>query len=526
MSGLESIKSRQSQASKASHRSRSRLGVGFTAGLDEQNFDRDTELELQRTKSHRNAELGKEDDPNLVEFCGPDDPGNPQNWPLWKKWTITGALGMMCFVATFSSSVFASAITETSELFNVSTEVMTLGVSLNVLGYAVGPILWGPFSELYGRKMPLFIGYAIFAIFQIPVAVAQNIETVMICRFLGGCAACAPLVIVGASLADFWDPVDRGVAMGVFASSIFVGPALGPSIGGFMVLNPNMGWRWTAWLTLVMAAFLGLLGFFLVPESYAPVILQGRAKRIRFETKNWAIHAKADEQQVDLREIVTKYLTRPFLMLLSEPILVAMTVYMSLLYGIIYLFFEVFPIIYEEQRGWNAGVGGLPFLSLLIGILLGCSIMIWHVKTRFARKLAKEGRVVPEERLLPTILGGVLLPAGLFWFAWTNGVASPWPQLIALVPIGMGFILIFVQGLTYIIDCYLMFAASAIAANTVARSMVGAGFPMFATAMFDNLGVPWATSLLGFLTLAMLPAPILFYLYGGKLRKISKFSLY
>jgi MFS transporter, DHA1 family, multidrug resistance protein len=146
-------------------------------------------------------------------------------------------------------------------------------------------------------------------------------------------------------------------------------------------------------------------------------------------------------------------------------------------------------------------------------------------KTRFARKMKKHGRVIPEERLPPMILGSVLLPIGLFWFAWTSSPHITWvPQVIAGIPIGWGILMIFLQGLNYIIDVYMWHANSAIAANTLIRSLAGAGFPLFATAMYHTLGVNWATSLLGFLCVAMIPAPILFYIYGAKIRKMSKFS--
>jgi MFS transporter, DHA1 family, multidrug resistance protein len=146
-------------------------------------------------------------------------------------------------------------------------------------------------------------------------------------------------------------------------------------------------------------------------------------------------------------------------------------------------------------------------------------------KTRFARKMKKHGRVIPEERLPPMILGSIILPIGLFWFAWTSSPHITWvPQVIAGVPIGWGILMIFLQGLNYIIDVYMWHANSAIAANTLLRSLAGAGFPLFARAMYLNLGVNWATSLLGFLCIAMIPAPILFYIYGAKIRKMSKFS--
>jgi len=283
-------------------------------------------------------------------------------------------------------------------------------------GFAVGPLIWGPFSELYGRTIPLFFGFAIFAIFQVPVAVAQNLHTILICRFFGGLFGCAPLAIVGGALADFWDPVDRGIAICLFSAATFIGPVAGPIVGGFITMS-YLGWRWTAWITLIMAALFWTIGLILVPETYAPVLLQRRAKKIRYETKNWAIHAKADENKVDFHEIIVKYLFRPLTMLILEPILIFVTLHMSVIYGILYLFFTAYPISFQEERMWNAGVGALPFLGITIGVLIGGTIIAIVTKTRFARKLKENGKVIPEERLPPMIVGAALLPCGLFWFA-------------------------------------------------------------------------------------------------------------
>lgn len=105
-------------------------------------------------------------------------------------------LGLMTVCVTFASSVFSSATQATARVFNVSPEVMVLGTSLFVLGFAFGPLIFGPLSELYGRKTPLFVGMFTFAIFQIPVAVATNLQTIFVCRFFGGVFASAPLAIV------------------------------------------------------------------------------------------------------------------------------------------------------------------------------------------------------------------------------------------------------------------------------------------------------------------------------------------
>ncbi|KAJ9215579.1 hypothetical protein DTO166G4_2949 [Paecilomyces variotii] len=489
------------------------------------------DIEKEEEDIERGGEAPLEDenapkkDPNLVEWDGPDDPENPQNWPKWKKWVYTMTLSSLTVWITFASSVFSEATLVTAEEFGVSTEVTTLGTSLVVFGFAVGPLIWGPMSELYGRMPPLFFGYAVFAIFQIPVAVAQNLQTIMVCRFFVGVFGCAPLAVIGGALADFWDPVDRGVAVAFFSAATFGGPTAGPIVGGFIV-SSHLGWRWTAWITLIASAFFGLIALIIVPETYAPILLQRRAARLRHETKNWAYHSFLDEHRPTFKDILWKYILRPFQMLFLEPILVCITIYLALIYGILYLFFEAYPVSFQEVRGWkHPGVAALPFLGILIGVFIGVALISIITKTRFARKLEKHGRVVPEERLVPMMIASVILPAGLFWFGWTSSPHVHWfPQVLAGVPIGCGILVIFMQGLNYIIDVYLMFANSAIAANTLVRSCVGGGFPLFAVQMYHNLGVNWASSVLGFITVAMIPIPILFFFYGKKIRSLSKFS--
>jgi multidrug resistance protein len=488
--------------------------------------EEDLDLESGDDAQHQLTPNEKEPkEPNLVEWDGPDDPENPMNMPHWRKWLITMTMSSMTMWLTFASSVFSTATRVTAQQFNVSTEVMTLATSLVVFGFALGPLMWSPLSELYGRKYPLFIGYALFAIFQIPVAVAKNVQTILVCRFLMGLLGCSPLAVVGGAMADFWDPVDRAIAIAMFSAATFVGPVLGPIVGGFLT-DSYLGWRWTAWITLIASGSFGTIAWFIVPETYHPVLLQRRAARLRRETGNEALHAFLDNHKPTLSDIVRKYFFRPVQMLFLEPILILITLYLALVYGILYLFFEAYPVSFQEVRGWtNGGVAGLPFLGIMIGVLCGVALIIWQTKTRFARKLAKHGRVVPEERLIPMMIASVLLPAGLFWFGWTSDKNIHWaPQVISGIPIGMGILVIFMQGLNYIIDVYLMFANSAIAANTLVRSSLGGSFPLFAMQMYHKLGVDWASSLLGFLTVAMIPIPILFFIYGKKIRAMSKFS--
>lgn len=194
-------------------------------------------------------------------------------------------------------------------------------------------------SEVLGRRIPLFAGYALFAIFQIPVALAQNVATICVGRFLGGFFAAAPLSVVGGALADLWDPIPRSYAICIFAAGGFAGPVAGPIAGGF-ITESSLGWRWTSWITLIMAGVFGAVGILVIPETSPARILQLRAAKLRKETGNSEYHAAADANKLTMDRVLRVYLIRPFQMFLQEPILALMTAYMSFLYGIVYLLFE------------------------------------------------------------------------------------------------------------------------------------------------------------------------------------------
>jgi multidrug resistance protein len=194
-------------------------------------------------------------------------------------------------------------------------------------------------SEVLGRRPPLLWGYLLFAIFQIPVALAQNVTTICVGRFLGGFFAAAPLSVVGGILADLWDPIPRSYAICIFAAGGFAGPVAGPIAGGY-IAESRLGWRWTSWITLIIAAVVGVLAYFIVPETSAPRILQYRAASLRKDLRTNEYHAKADDEKLTVQRILTVYMTRPFSMFIQEPILALVTSYMSFLYGMVYLLFE------------------------------------------------------------------------------------------------------------------------------------------------------------------------------------------
>jgi DHA1 family multidrug resistance protein-like MFS transporter len=374
---------------------------------------------------------------DLVDWEGPNDPENPQNWSRKYRWYTIMILAFMTFVVSFASSVWSTATVVTAEQFGVSQEVMILGVTLYVVGFAVGPLVFGPASELYGRRTPLMIGVFGFIIFQIPIGVATNLETIFVCRFFGGAFGSAALAIVPGMAVDLFDPVERAMATMAYAAAVFAGPAVGPIVGEYTVKNIN--WHWTAWFTMIMEVFFFTIALFTLKETFPAVILKKKAARLRRETRNWALHTKLDEDPIEFGYLMRKYGLKPAQMMAREPILIVMTIYISLVYGILYLIFFAYPFSFEGDRGIPFGMSSLPFIAIFIGVITACLSLAWETKVIFTPKFVKAKKVIPEERLPPMMVGGVVLVIGLFWFAWTSQPSiSPWPQIISGVFIGCG----------------------------------------------------------------------------------------
>ncbi|KAM3459311.1 hypothetical protein NHJ6243_007058 [Beauveria neobassiana] len=461
----------------------------------------------------------------VVEFDGPNDPLHAQNWPLRKKLLTSAMLGYTTMTSAFTSSIFSAGTQVVAKQYGVGSEVGLLGTTFYVLGFAFGPTIWAPLSELRGRRLPIVVAMFGFTLFSIACATGENIQTILICRFFSGLFGACPLAVVAAVFSDMFDNRSRGIAITIFSMAVFTGPMFAPFIGGFIV-ESHLGWRWTEYLASIMGAVAFILDLFFLEETYAPVVLISKASELRRRTKNWGIHAKQEEIEVDLRELLSKNLSRPLRLLFTEPIILLLSIYMSFIYGILYLFFSAYPLVFVGVHGFSSGVAGLTFFGMIIGQLLAGGTVILQ-QPWYNRKLAaNNGLPIPEWRLPSIMAGGIAFAIGIFWFGWT-GYRSDihWiaPTLSGLLT-GFGLMSIFLQALNYLVDAYLMFAASAIAGNTFLRSLCGAGFPLFARQMFQGLGIQWAGTLLGCIALLLAPIPFVFYKWGASIRGRSKIA--
>jgi MFS family permease len=462
---------------------------------------------------------GTDSDPFIVEFQN-DDSDNPMNFTSAKKWFIIFIVTLSVFAVTLTSSAYSGSGNEILIQFHCSTELFALGISLFVLGFAIGPALWAPLSELYGRKILFVTTHTCMVAFVAASAGANSMTALLVFRFLTGMFGASPLTNAGGVIADMFPAPQRGLSMIFFCSAPFMGPVLGPIIGGF--ISMNIGWRWVQGVCSIFLGVVWIAGSILVPETYGPVILRKRASQLSNKTgKSYKTALQQHHSSLASSEVFRKALMRPWVLLFREPIVLIAATYLAIIYGTVYMFMPALPIVYQQGRGWNEGLGGLAFLGLVCGMLIGIVYAI--VDDIRYKKLGKSA--TPESRLPPGAVGAVCMPIGLITFAWTNSPSIHWAASIILsAPFGFGCVLVFLSCLNYLIDSYTIYAASVLGASAMLRAFFGMAFPLFTDQMYKNIGIHWASTIPGFLTLACLPFPFVMLKYGEALRMKCKYS--
>ena len=300
---------------------------------------------------------------------------------------------------------------------------------------------------------------------------------------------------------------------------------MGPIAGGFIAEKTT--WRWVFWATSIAAGLIQLFGLLFLKETYSPTLLHRKAAKLRKESGNSSLHTEFEDPERSLANIMTRSLVRPLILLGTQPIVQILAVYGAYLYGIIYLVVSTFPALWETVYKESVGIGGLNYISPAIGLFCGAQICA-PINDRIYRILKTKNHKIgrPEFRVPLMIPGSLLVPTGLFIYAWTAEKHTHWigPNIgVALFTAGVVIGSQCMQ--TYLVDAYTRYAASAIAAATVLRSLAGFGFPLFAPTMYDSLGYGWGNSLLGFFAIGLgVPAPFFIWFYGQKLRESSTFA--
>ncbi|KAJ6538832.1 major facilitator superfamily domain-containing protein [Mycena vulgaris] len=468
----------------------------------------------------QSPEPEKKDD-HLVSLDASED---PLCFSTFRKWLAVAVISSGSFCVTCASSMASFTELGMAAEFHVSREPTILMISLFVLGLGIGPLITGPFSEVYGRAIIYRISYILLVLLSLPVVFAPNLAVALVFRFFLGTAGASFLSVAGGSIADMFSGPTVGNPMAVYTISPFLGPVFGPLIGGF--INQNLNWRWTYRILLIWTFGELLAIFLLVPESYAPVLLKRKAHKLRKDTGDQAYWAPLDRRDTSLTRSLLLSCYVPFKLLIFDRMALLLDTWNAFLLGILYLMFQAFPIIFENGHHFNVQTTGLTFLGIGFGMGLGlASQPFWNRLS--AREAAKHGgKAPPETLLIMGQVGGVLVPLSLYWFAFTTYPRVHWiVPILASVPFGTGVGFVFTATFTYLVTAYRPIAASAMASNSAMRSAFAAAFPLFAGAMYNKLGTVGATALLAGLTTLMAPLPFIFHRIGPRLRARSKFAV-
>lgn len=468
----------------------------------------------------------------IVDWNGENDPENPRNWSMTAKFWVALEICMVTLSVNIGASIYTAGIVELMSDLGVSQVVGTIPLTLYVFGLGLGPMIFSPFSEQasIGRRNIYMPTLFVFMILQIPTALSKNIASLSILRFLGGLVASPCLSIGPATICDVLTIPYGAIGIGIWSVAAVSGPLFGPIFGAVLTVKGN--WRWCFWFLCIFSGSCFFIMIFLFPETNGNAIMYKKAKRLRkkWGTNNIISNSEINSYNSTKKEILVETLWRPIAITFTEPVVLLIDIYLSLIYSLIYLYFESFPIVFMETKGFSTILMGVAYLSVFVGSIIGCIIYTTLAYRVHTRKLLQNEKVLPEVFLPMTIVASIILPCGVLIFGWTSLKNLPWVgPCIGAAIFAIGSFIIFQALFNYIGLSFPRYMASAFAGNSLFRSLIGGSFPLFGRIMYQNLAtkkfpVAWGSSVLGFISLGMVAIPVLFYLNGPRLRANSKYS--
>lgn len=467
-------------------------------------------------------------DPFLVDWCGEEDPDKPTNWANWKKSIIIVLTMLLSCITYMGSSIFVPGQDEIQEEFGSGHVVTTLNLSLYALGYGIGPVIFSPLSEVakLGRQQIYIVTFFMFTMFQIGCATAPNIGGLIVMRFITGIVCSPSLSTGGATVADTITMKYLPICLAIWDMGATCAPIFAPLFGAVMTVAKD--WRWIFWFLLFLSATLLVILIFFYPETSHENILSRRARRLREQTGDNRYYTKQEriDSEMTTKNFIITTCYRPLKLIVNEPIVLAFDLYISLAYGAFYLFFEAFPFVFNGIYHFTLIETGLSYMGFMVGAFISFPILFIFLHT-IVNPRVKNNTFTPETYLILAQWVGWCLPFSLFLFGW--GAGTHWiTPIIAEV-----FFLICVWNLfqvtySYLALCYPKYVASVYAGNGLLRAIFACIFPLFAQALYKNLGsekypVGWGSSLIGFFTIGLTFVPFVLYKYGATLRAKSKY---
>ncbi|KAI0385893.1 putative florfenicol exporter [Hypomontagnella monticulosa] len=484
---------------------------GVMAGSPE---NQDTEAEKRLARLH---ELYG------ATWDGIDDPNDPYNWPEWRKILIGIIFSVGQLVTLMSASIMAAALGNISHDLNIGASTAQITLSIYFLGLGIGPFFIAALCEMNGRKQIWVTSNLWYILWNALCPVGKSNALMIVGRFLAATGAGAGITLTGPVMADMYHAKDRGKSLAIASFLPYLGPALGPIVGGVVV--QLIYWPWLFWIVSIFDAFITLLGVIFIKESYTPVLLRRKAVARSDQPVSPTISPMGLAFWRDFFSRLGTYLRRPLRLLIRRPIIQVISLVLALNFGIYTLMLSTFATLWIDRYGQSALIGSLHYISFSIGFVITAQVgghLMDIIYRRLRDRASNKGDGRPEFRA-PYMLPGVLfIPIGLFWYGWSAEYRITW----IMIDIGA---VIFTCGssaqalLAYTLDIFGELGASANAATRLLSNVLGFVFPIFAPQLYDRLGHGWGNSLLAFIFVALgVPVPVLLWIWGEKLRALGK----
>ncbi|APA06550.1 hypothetical protein SS1G_12744 [Sclerotinia sclerotiorum 1980 UF-70] len=457
----------------------------------------------------------------ILELVKAQDVHHPMHWSAFKRWGIVLIYCMLQTFVALTSTTYVSAEFLIQEKFGGTTQVVTLGQSMFILGTAVGPIFLGPLSDLGGRKWIYVISIAFYAILNFGTAYALNLPMLIIFMFLAGTAGSTALSNVAGTIADLFGDIDgAGQAMALFVMSANIGPSLGSPVGEWIADNSNMGLKWIFLINVIIGFAFAIIMCF-IPETLPRlVIAKAAAKNQTVDDQEAAILTSKLNVLQEMKFITTM----TFRIMFTEPVVLFLGLYNGFAYGILFLYLDGVFDVFVVNNGLSYIGADLTYLNFVVGVVV--MFLFVPVQTWFyARDRKKHGINRPEARFLTSLVTVWLFPVTLLWFAFTSdGSVSYWSPVVAGGVLGFADPLLWLSMLNYITDSYPNVAGAAIAAFLIPSFALAAGLAHLGVLMFDNMSTKWAMGTIGFISIGLCALIYFIYFFGAKVRARSKLA--
>ncbi|KAM0820539.1 putative Major facilitator superfamily domain-containing protein [Seiridium cardinale] len=453
------------------------------------------------------------------------DPEDPYNWPTQRKIIIAVLLSFGQLVTLMTASMMAAALDQISADLHMSGSLTQMSFSVYILGLGFGPFIIGPMSEVYGRRHVWIACNIWYILWNSLCPVGWSAALMIVGRLLAGLGAASGVTLTGPVLTDMFRAKDRGKSLAVAGFIPYLGPALGPILGGLVA--QHLYWGWFFWIMSIFDALVVVIGLFVLKET-CTVVLQRRKQPVFQAGLDFTTPARPFTTAY-LSSVLTPIRTalmRPIQLLLFRPLIFFISFNFAINFAMYFLVLSTFATLYIDRYGESESISSLHYFAIAIGAVFatqaGGPLMDLLFRYQKAQSTGRNEEN-PEFRVPLMALGAAIFPVGLLWQGWAAETRAHWAVVDAGAMVFTFASFVYSQSFyAYLLDEF-KHTASANAAVRMFSYLLAFVFPLFATQLYDRLGYGWGNTLLALVFIVLgFPSVAVLWFWGPKLRALGK----